>query len=71
MSAPLFNKNIPHSCAWCKFGKKSEYNDDILCIKKGITSTFDSCRHYKYDALKRTPQKQKPADGYSPEDFKL
>lgn len=71
MSAPLFNKNTPRACAWCLHGKSSDYTDEIFCIKRGITNKNDSCRHYKYDVLKRTPKKTKPAGEYSAEDFKL
>lgn len=46
-------------------------NNEILCIKHGVTELRDSCRHYKYDPLKRVPERIKIADNYKPEDFSL
>ena len=70
MSA-LFNKDLPHSCAYCIHGCDSFFGNEFLCDKHGVTKMGDSCRHYRYDPLKRTPKKAKPADGYDPEDFSL
>lgn len=67
----FFGKNIPKACAWCIYGKKSEYNNDVFCLKKGVTTQNDCCKKYKYDPLKREPRVAKPADGYDPENFKL
>lgn len=69
--ASIFNKKIPHSCAWCIHGKPSDYTDEVFCSKRGMTNKNDSCHSYKYDPLKRNPVKARPADGYSAEDFKL
>ncbi len=71
MAKPLFNKSISPSCAHCMHGRTSEYTDEIFCIKRGITNKNESCRHYKYDVLKRIPTRIKPAADYTPEDFKL
>lgn len=69
--ASMFDKKLMRSCAWCSYGKSSDYTDEVFCTKRGVTSKNDYCRRYKYDPLKRTPQRIRPADGYSPEDFKL
>lgn len=66
-----FNKSLPKSCEYCVHGSRSSYTKEILCRKRGITELRDSCRHYKYDPLKREPKKVKLADNYSPDDFKL
>lgn len=67
----LFNKKLIRSCSWCKHGRKSEYTDEIYCTKHGVTDKRDYCRSYKYDPLKREPERLKPADGYSEKDFEL
>ncbi|MBR4123420.1 MAG: hypothetical protein IKT93_03270 [Clostridia bacterium] len=71
MSNKVFNKKLPHRCEYCIHGIGSQYSDEILCIKRGITAAGDSCRKYKYDPLKRQPLRQKIADNYSPEDFSV
>ena len=67
----VFNKKLPRSCSYCVYGKKSLIGNEILCKKHGVTELRDSCRHYKYDPLKRIPERIKIADNYTPEDFSL
>ena len=67
----IFNKELPRSCKYCAFGKNSLFADEVLCIKRGVTNANDYCRHYKYDPLRRVPEKVKIANGYNPEDFSL
>lgn len=71
MSSEFFNKDIKKSCLWCIHGKKSEYTDDVFCKKHGVTTANDYCRKYKYDPLKRTPEKQTIESNFSNEDFSL
>lgn len=71
MGKSVFNKKISKSCLYCFHGRKSEFSNDIFCKKRGVTNRLDACRHYKYDALKRTPSRIKPNDNYNPEDFNL
>lgn len=71
MSNKVFSKELPHHCEYCAHGMASEFSDEILCLKKGITHAFDSCRKYKYDPLKRQPQRQKVDNNYSSEDFSI
>ena len=71
MSAKLFNKSIRKSCAWCVYGKKSEYSDDVFCKKHGVTSAADYCRKYKYDPLKRAPDRQSIEKDYKADDFTI
>ena len=71
MAEIAFNKKLPSSCSYCVHGTPTAYGKEILCKKRGVTEMRDSCRKYKYDPLKREPQKAKIADGYSEEDFKL
>ncbi len=67
----FFNKELPRSCKYCVYGKDLPFSEEILCKKHGVTSVSDYCRHYKYDPLRRVPEKVKIADGYKPEDFSL
>lgn len=69
--ADLFNKKLPHFCKNCVFGKSSHFNGEVLCKKHGVTEAGDSCRHYKYDPLRRVPEQKKISDNYKPEDFSL
>lgn len=71
MLGKVFNKKLPHYCEYCVHGNCSEFSNEVLCIKKGITNRKDSCRHYKYDPLKREPIAPKIADNYNPEDFSI
>lgn len=71
MSKIGFNKDLPKSCAYCVHGKTLEYTNEIICKKHGVIGERDYCRSYKYNPLKRIPQKVKIADNYSADDFKL
>lgn len=69
--ADIFNKDLPHVCSYCEYGRESLFSGEILCSKRGVTSPRDSCRKYKYDPLKRVPERIKISDNYNPEDFSL
>lgn len=71
MAKPFFNKEIPPACEYCIHGRQSEYSDEIFCAKRGVVEKRDSCRKYRYDVLKRTPQKPLAAGEFKPEDFEL
>lgn len=68
----LFRKKIEHSCAYCAHGVKLE-DGQILCAKKGLRMSENSCRKFRYDPCKRIPGKMKPADfsKYQAEDYSL
>lgn len=68
----LFRKKIERSCAYCCFGAHLE-DGMILCSKKGMKTTDDKCRKFKYDPCKRIPVKAKPLDfsRYENEDYSL
>lgn len=69
--AAFFSKKTDKSCAWCKYGVKSDYSADIFCKKCGVVGTDNVCRRYKYDPLKRTPYTQTISKEYTAEDFSL
>ncbi len=71
MAKSSFNKKLEKHCEYCVYGTHLDFEDQIICKKRGVTDKFDKCRSYKYDPLKRVPVKVKLADGYSEEDFKL
>ncbi len=71
MSKVGFNKNLQKSCAYCVHSKQLELTNETICKKRGVMSKRDYCRSYKYDPLKRVPQKTKIADNYTADDFKL
>lgn len=67
----VYNKDLPRSCQYCVNGNVSDFSNEVLCKKRGVTNAFDSCRKYKYDPLKRMPKKTLISDNYKPEDFSL
>lgn len=69
MSDKVFKKDLPKACKYCVYGTISAFNDEIFCKKRGVTELRDFCRSYKYDPIKRAPERQKIADDYKPEDF--
>ena len=71
MAVAHFNKKLEPHCEYCVYSIISEYSNEVLCIKKGVTDLTDRCRKYKYDPLKREPKKPKISDNYNPEDFLL
>ncbi len=71
MGKSAFNKKLTKSCFWCMHGRKSEFSDEVFCKKHGVTTKLDACRHYKYDPLKRTPNKVKPLGDFSADDFSI
>ena len=68
----LFRKKMPRSCAYCIYGTRLE-EDQILCAKKGMKTTDDQCRRFRYDPTKRIPMKARALDfsKYDDRDFSL
>lgn len=68
----LFKKDIEPRCAYCKRGAVLD-EDRVMCMKKGIVSSADSCGRFKYDPLKRVPPKPVTANfsHLKEEDFTL
>lgn len=67
----LINKKIQPQCAYCRHARTFAEDSEILCKYKGVVQPHDHCRKFKYDILKRAPQRQTLGDDYSVEDFKL
>lgn len=68
----LFKKDIEPRCAYCKRGAVLD-EERVMCMKKGVVSTADSCSRFKYDPLKRVPPKPVAPNfsHLSEEDFRL
>ena len=64
-------KKYPKICANCFYGRVPKEKDSVLCEKKGVVDPQNKCRHYKYDPLKRIPEKIVLDTNYTAEDFKL
>ncbi|MBR5923343.1 MAG: hypothetical protein IKZ59_06065 [Clostridia bacterium] len=71
MAAKLFDRSLKKSCLWCAYGKKSEYTNEVFCIKRGVTYADSYCRKYKYDPLKRTPDNKTISKDYNADSFSL
>ncbi len=57
----LFRKKITRSCSYCQYGT-SICEQQVLCVKRGVVSIYDSCRKFRYNPLKRIPPKVKALD---------
>ncbi|MDY4222604.1 MAG: hypothetical protein SOX71_08935 [Candidatus Faecousia sp.] len=68
----LFRKKIERACSYCAHGAKLD-EDTCLCSKRGLKSSGDSCRKFKYDPCKRVPFKSKALDfsQFQDRDFSL
>ncbi len=71
MKMRMFDKTVIKKCEYCLSATPIGNDGEMICLKRGIVNSDDLCRKYKYDPLKREPKKQKIADNYSAEDFKL
>lgn len=54
--------NVEKCCAFCEFGTviafSSKEATDVICEKHGIVHKDHVCRSFRYDLLKREPQKK-------------
>ena len=66
----LFSKRKARcdTCAHCAF---SEHSDRLLCEKKGLVRRDGHCLAYRYDPLKRIPEKAPELPEMKAEDFSL
>ena len=72
MNKKMINEDkYPARCEYCAHGRKSADDGIVLCVKKGVVETDDSCRSYKYDVLKRKPLKKPSIEEADPSDFEL
>ena len=50
----LYDKEVRKICAHCLYGQRFSQEHD-LCAKYGPVAPDFTCRHYKYDPLRRRP----------------
>lgn len=67
----VFNKKIIPACKYCVYSTVLSFGEDILCKKRGFNDKDACCRHYKYDPLKRQPNKITLKNDFSKEDFNI
>ena len=67
----LFRKSIDPACAYCTHAYAGE-DDSIICTKKGIMQSWQRCRSFVYDPLKRRPEAPlPPVTNVDPDAFRL
>ncbi|MDR0447010.1 MAG: hypothetical protein LBH17_08350 [Oscillospiraceae bacterium] len=68
----LFRKDIDPRCEYCRHGSPIG-EDEIVCVKRGITTRDARCPRFKYDAVKRAPETRSPMPKtkLTKEDFEL
>ena len=68
----LFRKEIEPCCAYCRYAGVVD-ETSVVCIKRGVSNSWDRCRHFQYDPLKRVPEAPQPVRtfGLNESDFEL
>ena len=68
----VYRQKLPPKCDYCVHGRPAPDAEAVLCVKLGIMDPGSSCRSFRYDALKRTPEpRARISTDFSPEDFQL
>lgn len=68
----LFNKKkYSQRCDSCYYGRLTADSQSVLCVKSGIMKPDHKCKSYRYDPLKRIPEKPINLQKFSAEDFQL
>ena len=53
----LFGNNIQPACKYCTEGFYKPGEEQVLCIKRGVTTPDFHCKKFDYDPLKRSPER--------------
>ena len=56
MSNKVFSKDLPRRCEYCIHGIASEFSDEILCLKKGITHSVPDLKQLFVPACRLHPR---------------
>ena len=64
-------KDIVASCSYCTHGRISPNKESVLCKKSGFVDIDYSCRRFKYDPLKRQPQRPRTISIFDEVDYSL
>lgn len=71
MSKRLFGKNVSPCCSLCEKSIPSHNPDILICSIADKVTPFDSCKHFVYEPLKKTPNKHFSLPKYTINDFSL
>ena len=71
MKNKLFSDNISPACEYCLHGRMTADKQSVLCVKHGVMMLSSSCKKFKYDPLKRTPNRQPKLGTFKNEDFMI
>ena len=69
--ARLFNRNIAPACKYCVYGKDCVGIEKTLCEKKGVVEPENRCVAFKYNPLRRKPQRIVSKEEFKQSDFSL
>lgn len=67
----FLKKDAAPSCGYCKYGQVCRGTDTVVCLKRGLSTTDEHCRAFKYDPIKRIPKKRPTIESFSKDDFEL
>ena len=70
MKQKLFNNDSKPACAYCKIGKLSPDESEVICPKNGIMPANGGCKKFVYDPLKRKPKVIRP-QSYTKDEFSI
>ena len=72
MFAVMFRRDIEPRCEYCRHGLALGC-EEIGCVKRGITSPDGHCSKFRYDPIKREPERRTKVDAgrFTQEDFEL
>ena len=57
MKKKLFGNNIKPACRYCMKCSIKD-NDKYVCSQYGDVKSYDSCKNFTYNPLKRIPKKE-------------
>lgn len=67
----LFGNARDPRCETCLHGRRSSDGDAILCRRGGVLPLSHHCRHFRYDPLRRTPNRVRPLEEFDAAEFAL
>jgi len=67
-----FRKDIEPLCEYCRYSVELG-GGDLACYRRGFTRVGESCRGFRYNAIKRVPERPRKPDTsrFTKEDFEL
>ena len=65
----MFKNKIEKNCAYCTYGYMLSNGMECLCDKYGIVTSVSDCRKFKYDPLKRVPDRTPALPDYENSEF--